>query len=193
MISERVLRLKSNYTAHGLRTCVEVVLLVELFKHPHVLLLQYRNSIFKLPGGRLRPGESDIEGLKCKLASKLSVNENVLVPGLEVGECIGMWLRPNFETLMYPFSPPNVKHPKVLSDSEPVRLLNHAVEKIWPICMEQIASQKILRPIIPWFSDKYRPWTAKEALIQHLYLGRNPPLLTDIRVLRPSTGDDHLV
>ncbi|CAF2088813.1 unnamed protein product [Brassica rapa subsp. trilocularis] len=32
-----------------------------------------RNSIFKLSGGRLRPGESDIEGLKRKLASKLSV------------------------------------------------------------------------------------------------------------------------
>lgn len=31
---------------------------VELFKHPHLLLLQLRNSIFKLPGGRLRPGES---------------------------------------------------------------------------------------------------------------------------------------
>ncbi|KAL0656102.1 hypothetical protein Bca4012_076686 [Brassica carinata] len=59
------------------------LVLVELFKHPHVLLLQYRNSIFKLPGGRLRPGESDIEGLKRKLASKLSVNENVLVSGLE--------------------------------------------------------------------------------------------------------------
>ncbi|EOA29501.1 hypothetical protein CARUB_v10013073mg [Capsella rubella] len=82
---------------------------------------------------------------------------------------------------------------RVLSDSESVRWLNHAMEKIWPICMEQIASQKILRPIIPWFLDKYRPWTAKEAVIQHLYLGRNPPLLTDIRVLRQSTGDDHLV
>ncbi|CAH2053704.1 unnamed protein product [Thlaspi arvense] len=82
---------------------------------------------------------------------------------------------------------------RVLSDSESVRWLNHAVEKIWPICMEQIASQKILRPIIPWFLEKYRPWTAKQALIQHLYLGRNPPLLTDIRVLRESTGDDHLV
>ncbi|CAN8259359.1 unnamed protein product [Cochlearia groenlandica] len=81
---------------------------------------------------------------------------------------------------------------RVLSDSESVRWMNYAVEKIWPICMEQIASQKILRPIIPWFLDKYRPWTAKKALIQHLYLGRNPPLLTDIRVLRQSTGDDHL-
>ncbi|CAF2101448.1 unnamed protein product [Brassica napus] len=81
----------------------------------------------------------------------------------------------------------------VLSDSESVRWLNHAVEMIWPICMEQIASQQILRPIIPWFLEKYRPWTAKEALIQHLYLGRNPPLLTDIRVFGQSTSADHLV
>ncbi|XP_022717416.1 C2 domain-containing protein At1g53590-like isoform X3 [Durio zibethinus] len=49
---------------------------------------------------------------------------------------------------------------RVLSDSESVRWLNHAVEKIWPICMEQIASQKILLPIIPWFLEKYKPWTA---------------------------------
>ncbi|ESQ30064.1 hypothetical protein EUTSA_v10011273mg [Eutrema salsugineum] len=82
---------------------------------------------------------------------------------------------------------------RVLTDSESVRWLNHAVEKIWPICMEQITSEKILGPIIPWFLDKYRPWTAKKAVIQHLYMGKKPPLLTDIRVLRQSTGDDHLV
>ncbi|CAJ1957832.1 unnamed protein product [Sphenostylis stenocarpa] len=81
---------------------------------------------------------------------------------------------------------------RVLSDSETVRWLNHAVENIWPICMEQIASQKILFPIIPWFLEKYKPWTAKEAVFQHLYLGRNPPMFTEIRVLRQSE-DDHLV
>lgn len=82
---------------------------------------------------------------------------------------------------------------RVLSDSETVRWLNHAVERIWPICMEQIASQKILLPIIPWFLEKYKPWTAKKAVVQHLYLGRNPPLFTEMRVLRESTDDDHLV
>ncbi|RWR97397.1 C2 domain-containing protein [Cinnamomum micranthum f. kanehirae] len=82
---------------------------------------------------------------------------------------------------------------RVLSDSETVRWLNHAVEKIWPICMEQITSQKILLPIVPWFLDKYKPWTAEEAVVQHLYLGRNPPMFTEIRVLRESTDDDHLV
>lgn len=82
---------------------------------------------------------------------------------------------------------------RVLSDSESVRWLNHAVEKIWPICMEQIVSQKILLPIIPWFLEKYKPWTAKKAIVQHLYMGRNPPMFTEMRVIRESTDDDHLV
>ncbi|KAL6198984.1 hypothetical protein ACLB2K_028772 [Fragaria x ananassa] len=82
---------------------------------------------------------------------------------------------------------------RVLTDSETLRWLNHALEKIWPICIEQIASQKILLPIIPWFLEKYKPWTAKEAVVQHLYLGRNAPMLTDIRVIRHSNDDDHLV
>lgn len=33
----------------------------------------------------------------------------------------------------------------------------------------------------------------KKALVQHMYLGRNPPLITEMRVLRQSSGDDHLV
>ncbi|KHG25414.1 Uncharacterized protein F383_05773 [Gossypium arboreum] len=81
----------------------------------------------------------------------------------------------------------------VFSESESVRWLNHAVEKIWPICIERIVSQKILLPIIPWFLDKYKPWTAKKAVVQHLYLGRNAPLFTGMRVLHQSPDDDHLV
>ncbi|XP_020575196.1 C2 domain-containing protein At1g53590-like [Phalaenopsis equestris] len=82
---------------------------------------------------------------------------------------------------------------RLLSDSESVRWLNHAVEKIWPICMEQIASQHFLLPIIPWFLDKYKPWTASKAVVESLYLGRNPPMFTEIRVLGQSFDDDHLV
>ncbi|KAJ4770201.1 Calcium-dependent lipid-binding (CaLB domain) family protein [Rhynchospora pubera] len=82
---------------------------------------------------------------------------------------------------------------RLLSDAETVRWLNHAVEKIWPICMERIASQQFLMPIVPWFLDKFKPWTAKKAVLQNLYLGRNPPIFTDIRVMRNSTDDDHLV
>ncbi|KAM7498544.1 hypothetical protein LguiA_022958 [Lonicera macranthoides] len=82
---------------------------------------------------------------------------------------------------------------RVLSDSESVRWLNYAVEKMWVVCMEQIVSQKILLPIVPWFLQKYKPWTAKSASVQSLYLGRSPPMFTEMRVLRQSTDDDHLV
>ncbi|XP_047333884.1 C2 domain-containing protein At1g53590-like [Impatiens glandulifera] len=82
---------------------------------------------------------------------------------------------------------------RVLCDSETVRWLNYAVEKMWTVCMEQIVSQKILLPIVPWFLQKYKPWTAKEAAVQSLYMGRSPPVFTEMRVLRQSTGDDHLV
>ncbi|XP_057812268.1 C2 domain-containing protein At1g53590-like isoform X2 [Salvia miltiorrhiza] len=82
---------------------------------------------------------------------------------------------------------------RVLTDSESLRWLNHAIEKIWPICMEEIVSQKILLPIFPWFLKKYKPWTVKDVELQHLYLGRSPPMFTEMRVLRHSNGDDHLV
>ncbi|KAL3535571.1 hypothetical protein ACH5RR_004032 [Cinchona calisaya] len=111
-LPDRLLRMKFNYDAHGLRTCVQAVMLVELFKHPHMLLLQERNSIYKLPGGRLRTGESDIECLKRKLSSKLSVDGDSRAPDWEVDECLGMWWRPDFDTLLYPYLPPNIKRPK---------------------------------------------------------------------------------
>ncbi|MCL7047281.1 hypothetical protein MKW94_020868 [Papaver nudicaule] len=82
---------------------------------------------------------------------------------------------------------------RLLSDSETVRWLNDAMEKLWPICMERIASQQILLPIMPWFLEKYKPWTAKEAMVESLYMGRNPPMFTEMRVVGQSSGDDHLV
>lgn len=33
----------------------------------------------------------------------------------------------------------------------------------------------------------------KDVELQHLYLGRSPPTFTEMRVLRHSNGDDHLV
>ncbi|CAN6231462.1 unnamed protein product [Urochloa humidicola] len=59
--------------------------------------------------------------------------------------------------------------------------------------MERVVSQQFLLPIFPWFLEKFKPWTARKAVIQSLYLGRNPPMFTDIRVVRQSTEDDHLV
>ncbi|KAL8239971.1 hypothetical protein R6Q59_016538 [Mikania micrantha] len=106
-------RLKSNYDAHGMRTCVQAVILVELFKHPHLLLLQTKNFKYKLPGGRLRPGESgsqtmcflDITGLKRKLLSKISADDDNYRTNWEVSECIGTWWKSDFEALPYPYVP----------------------------------------------------------------------------------------
>ncbi|KAK9697266.1 hypothetical protein RND81_08G025800 [Saponaria officinalis] len=105
-------RFRANYEARGLRTCVQAVILVELFKHPHILLLQVKNSSFKLPGGRLGIGEQDIEGLRRKLSRKLSLDDGDNEAEWEVRECLGMWWKPDFETLFYPYLPPNIKSPK---------------------------------------------------------------------------------
>lgn len=40
-----------------MRRSVEGILLVQEHNHPHILLLQLGTNFFKLPGGRLRPGE----------------------------------------------------------------------------------------------------------------------------------------
>ncbi|CAL9174473.1 unnamed protein product [Musa hybrid cultivar] len=111
-LADRIQRMKANYAARGMRTCVHGILLVELFQHPHVLLLQVRNSFFKLPGGRLRSGESDVEGLKRKLSRKLSSEENGTNDDWQIDELIGMWWRSDFETLPYPYLPPNLHRPK---------------------------------------------------------------------------------
>jgi len=81
---------------------------------------------------------------------------------------------------------------RMLSDGESVRWLNHAIKKMWPICMEKIVSQ-LLKPIIPWFLDKFKPWTVSKASVLELYMGREAPLFTSMRVLPESSDDDHLV
>ncbi|CAN6705700.1 unnamed protein product [Malus baccata var. baccata] len=87
-------------------------LLVQEHNHPHILLLQIGNTFCKLPGGRLKPGENEIEGLKRKLTSKLGANSPALVPDWQIGECVAIWWRPNFETIMYPYCPPHITKPK---------------------------------------------------------------------------------
>ncbi|KAE8717465.1 hypothetical protein F3Y22_tig00110044pilonHSYRG00013 [Hibiscus syriacus] len=57
---------------------------VQEHNHPHILLLQIGNTFCKLPGGRLKPGENGIEGLKRKLTSKLEANSPALVPDWQI-------------------------------------------------------------------------------------------------------------
>lgn len=46
IFSKRIERLKPYYAVHGMAKCVEVVLLVHLHGHPHVLLLSANDSFF---------------------------------------------------------------------------------------------------------------------------------------------------
>ncbi|THG00419.1 hypothetical protein TEA_019695 [Camellia sinensis var. sinensis] len=111
-VADRLARMKLNYLKEGMRTSVEAILLVQEHNHPHILLLQIGNTFCKLPGGRLKPGENEIEGLKRKLSSKLGANSPSLQPNWQIGECVAIWWRPNFETIMYPYCPPHITKPK---------------------------------------------------------------------------------
>ncbi|KAJ8425262.1 hypothetical protein Cgig2_025370 [Carnegiea gigantea] len=124
-VADRLARMKLNYMKEGMRTSVEGILLVQEHNHPHILLLQIGNTFCKLPGGRLKPGENvghltyanfsysaEIQGLKRKLSSKLAANSPALHPDWQIGECVAMWWRPNFETIMYPYCPPHITKPK---------------------------------------------------------------------------------
>ncbi|XP_038971389.1 pre-mRNA cleavage factor Im 25 kDa subunit 2-like isoform X2 [Phoenix dactylifera] len=102
----------SSYMKEGMRMSAEAILLVQEHNHPHILLLQIGNTFCKLPGGRLKPGENEIEGLKRKLSSKLGANSPSFQQNWQIGECVAVWWRPNFETIMYPYCPPHITKPK---------------------------------------------------------------------------------
>ncbi|KAG9289183.1 hypothetical protein G9A89_022492 [Geosiphon pyriformis] len=123
-VAARLARLQNDYENSGMRRTVEGVLVVHEHNHPHVLMLQIANSFFKLPGDYLRPGEDEIEGLKTRLDERLAPVTNAFnnIAGAtsvtpsdqdwEIGECLSVWWRPNFETFMYPYIPAHVTKPK---------------------------------------------------------------------------------
>eukprot|EP00002_Diphylleia_rotans_P037897 TRINITY_DN8530_c0_g1_i2.p1 TRINITY_DN8530_c0_g1~~TRINITY_DN8530_c0_g1_i2.p1 ORF type:complete len:160 (+),score=17.56 TRINITY_DN8530_c0_g1_i2:44-523(+) len=70
-VASRMARFKQQYAERGMRRSVEAVLLTYQHNHPHIYLLQMNSSLHKLPGGRLRQGEDEEEGLLRKLHDKL--------------------------------------------------------------------------------------------------------------------------
>lgn len=111
-VQDRLSRMKLKYDKEGVRRSVEGVLLVHDHNHPHVLLLQVGQSFFKLPGGRLRPGEDEVEGLRRKLVGGLAPQSTTMQISWEVGECVGVFWRPHFDTIFYPYTLPHVTRPK---------------------------------------------------------------------------------
>lgn len=134
-VASRLERLKDKYGKEGVRHSVDAVILVYEHGHPHVLLFQVGTSYFKLPGGRLRPGEggmcvqetvlsvlvfvcddpwyrADVDGLIRKLDTNLGPEAAHLKTDWKIGECVGTYYRPNFENIMYPYVPPHIERPK---------------------------------------------------------------------------------
>ncbi|OAE29248.1 hypothetical protein AXG93_3825s1180 [Marchantia polymorpha subsp. ruderalis] len=105
-VADRLARMKQNYMKEGMRTSVEGILLVQEQNHPHVLLLQIGNTFFKLPGGRLKTGENEIEGLKRKLTSKLAPTASSIQPDWQ--ECKKLFVVPLAER-QYFAVPKNLK------------------------------------------------------------------------------------
>ena len=92
----------------GTRRSVAAVMVVHLHKHAHVLLLRTGNGGLQLPGGTLKPGESEVEGLQRKLEAQVK-------PGYrwEVGDLMSTWHRADFVTpQLYPYLPPHVSKAK---------------------------------------------------------------------------------
>ncbi|KAJ1336383.1 hypothetical protein BSLG_007167 [Batrachochytrium salamandrivorans] len=103
-IVAKLIRLQSEYEVQGMRTSVEGVLLVHEHGHPHILMLQVANSYYRLPGGILKPGEDEVEGLKLRINQKLAPigHDQTSDSDFDVGELIGVWWRPNVESIMRP-------------------------------------------------------------------------------------------
>jgi cleavage and polyadenylation specificity factor subunit 5 len=111
-VKDRFDRMKKKYEKEGMKQTVEGILLVHNHGHPHILLMQIGSAFFKIPGGTLRPGESEISGLKRKLSRKLGSTIKDYVPDWEIGDLVATWWRPNFESFQYPYIPPHITKPK---------------------------------------------------------------------------------
>eukprot|EP00049_Salpingoeca_infusionum_P004600 m.81538 g.81538 ORF g.81538 m.81538 type:complete len:212 (+) comp12641_c0_seq1:177-812(+) len=104
----RMTQLKSDYETYGLVRSVEVVMVVDIHGHPHVLVFQIGSKFYTLPGGQLEPGEDEVAGLKRLMNLYFELAPDDVEPS-----CIlGHWYRPNFEPSVYPYVPAHVSKPK---------------------------------------------------------------------------------
>jgi cleavage and polyadenylation specificity factor subunit 5 len=106
----RMKRAEAKFQVEGIRRVVEAVLLVHIKGHPHVLLLNTK-QYFVLPGGKLKPGEDEVSGLKRKLNDKLGAVEGNSIEW-EIGEVLANWWRIGNEPVFFPYLPVHSTKPK---------------------------------------------------------------------------------
>ena len=105
-------RMRKKFNVQGMRRSAFAALIVHLHEHPHVLMLQRKSdNALQLPGGTLKPGEGDVEGLSRKLTRKLA-SASIDVPNWDVRELLGQFWRPEFDDSIYPYIPPHITKPK---------------------------------------------------------------------------------
>lgn len=46
---------------------------------------------------------------------------------------------------------------QAMTECETLRWLNTGLKVMWPICMENFASQYFFKPMAPWFLNRYKP------------------------------------
>ncbi|KAA8499358.1 Pre-mRNA cleavage factor Im 25 kDa subunit 2 [Porphyridium purpureum] len=118
------LKKRQRYEERGTRRSVAAALFVHEHFFPHILLLRERAALagvpaYFLPGGRLRPGETDADGVSRKLESALghgvagSHSETGSAgSSWEVGPQMSVWYGPDFSNNLYPYIAPHVDTPR---------------------------------------------------------------------------------
>ncbi|ELU15845.1 hypothetical protein CAPTEDRAFT_219560 [Capitella teleta] len=110
-VQERFKRMRQEFADNGMRRTAEGVLIVHEHGLPHVLLLQLGTTFFKLPGGELKNGEDQTEGLK-RLLTEMLGRQDQAPTDWTIEDTIGNWWRPNFEPPQYPYIPAHITKPK---------------------------------------------------------------------------------
>jgi len=110
----KLLRMKAQYEREGKRRSVGGICMVSQHRTPHILLLQITPTSFKLPGGKLRAGEGDVEGLARKLRNKLQpeLEDGLQQYEFDIGDQAATWYRTAYEPQLYPYLPAHITKPK---------------------------------------------------------------------------------
>ena len=125
----RLVRLKRRFERTGIVHSVEAVVLMHTHQHPHVMLLRRTERAgvlpptsigpppgvsYRLPGGKVRAPETDVECLQRKIQRDLLATAVDMSSAIAVQEVLAVWSRPHFDRAMYPYTPAHVSEPKEL-------------------------------------------------------------------------------
>ncbi|OHS93431.1 Cleavage and polyadenylation specificity factor subunit 5 [Tritrichomonas foetus] len=110
---DKMQKLREINEKSGLVRTVRAIILVHMYNHPYVLLLEKLtgDKSIIIPGGRLALGEDDETGLQRLLAKKLRL---VKGPGPYeiINDLLSCWYRPQYTEQMFPYCPVHVTTPK---------------------------------------------------------------------------------